>query len=313
MIVKVMIASSDHERHLLTALAVMRSGRQGTNKLTTSRLKDEQMGAAMYRVMAGQALVHVLDDGSVPFPARMFFANVPEAAWRRELATWPDGKIAVGHNCPLIESAGRRILVDTGYGDDTHQGRTGRLLEELARAGLAPGAVDVVVNTHAHGDHTGRNMGGARPAFPNARFYLGRADWDRFGGPDGQVHHFARDLAALARHGVLSLADGELALTPEVSLLPTPGHTPGHMSVLVASAGQLLICLGDLCHHELHFAHPDWVSCFDTDPGRTPATRAALFELAVARDALLLCPHLRHPGLGRLARAGAGYAWRPLA
>lgn len=264
----------------------------------------------MYRFTLGRALVAVLDDGSFPFPARMFFANVAEAEWRRLLATDAQGKIAVGHNYPLIDSCGTRILVDTGYGDDTHDGRTGRLLDELARAGYARGAVDIVINTHAHGDHTGRNMLGGAPAFPHARYYLPRADWDRFSGPEGDVHHFARDIAALARHGVLSLVDGPLALTPEVSLLPTPGHTPGHLSVLVASAGQRLVCMGDVCHHELHFSHPDWFSCFDTDPQRTPATRAWLFAFAVANHALLLCPHLRHPGLGRLVRHGATYAWR---
>jgi glyoxylase-like metal-dependent hydrolase (beta-lactamase superfamily II) len=264
----------------------------------------------MYSFTLGRAAVTILDDGSFPFPARMFFANVPEGEWRRLLATDAQGQIAVGHNYPLVDSCGRRILVDTGYGDDTHGGRTGRLLDELARAGCARNDVDIVVNTHAHGDHTGRNMLDGAPAFPNARYYLARADWDHFSGLEGRMHHFARDIAALARHGVLSLVDGALALTPEVSLLPTPGHTPGHLSVVVESAGRLLVCMGDVCHHALHFSHPDWVSCFDTDPRRTPVTRARLFGFALAHDALLLCPHLRHPGLGRLTRTGNTYAWR---
>jgi glyoxylase-like metal-dependent hydrolase (beta-lactamase superfamily II) len=267
----------------------------------------------MYRFTLGKVAVSILDDGSFPFPARMFFANVPEHHWRRVLATDAQGKIAVGHNYPLIDCGGTRILVDTGYGDDTHDGRTGRLLDELARAGYPREAVDLVVNTHAHGDHTGRNMLDCVPAFPRARYHLARADWDRFSGPDGEVHHFARDIAALARHGVLTLVDGPLALTPEVSLLPTPGHTPGHLSVVVESAGQCLVCMGDLCHHALHFSHPDWVSCFDTDPQRTAASRARLFALAAARGALLLCAHLPHPGLGRLTATAGGYAWRPQA
>jgi glyoxylase-like metal-dependent hydrolase (beta-lactamase superfamily II) len=271
----------------------------------------------MQQTMVGGVSLASLDDGSFPFPAHYFFSNVPEQAWRRELATDADGKIAVGHNQALIRSANELILVDTGYGDDTHGGRTGRLLIELASAGCLPEQVTMVVNTHAHGDHTSRNtrviQGSRTPTFPNARYYLGRADWDRFNGPAGEVHHFPAQLRSLHERGVLTLVDGPLALTPEVSLLPTPGHTPGHMSVVIRSAGQVAICLGDVCHHPLHFAHPGWVSSFDTDPALTPATRMSLFRLALIENALLLCPHAQAPGFGHVQRHGDRFAWLPLA
>ncbi|HEX9172308.1 MAG TPA: MBL fold metallo-hydrolase [Telluria sp.] len=267
----------------------------------------------MQETTVGDVAVVVLNDGSFPFPARYFFCNVPEALWRSELATDADGKIPVGHNFALLASAGELILVDTGYGDDTHGGRSGHLLDELARAGYRREQVTMVANTHAHGDHTGRNMvleSGLRlPTFPNARYYLGRADWDRFNGPDGEMHHFGQHLRHVAELGMLTLVDGALQLTPQVALLPTPGHTPGHMSVVIESRGQMAICLGDLCHHPLHFAHPDWVSCFDTDPALTPHTRAWVFDMALARNALLVCTHAAAPGLGRLRRTARGVAW----
>jgi glyoxylase-like metal-dependent hydrolase (beta-lactamase superfamily II) len=273
-------------------------------------------GDAMQATTIGAVRLVTLDDGSFPFPARYFFSNVPEAVWRRELTTDSEGKIPVGHNYALLESAGQLIAVDTGYGDDTHGGRTGHLLEELARAGHRREDVTMVVNTHAHGDHTGRNTlpqdGRRAPAFPQARYFLGRADWDRFNGPDGQVHHFDHDLRALAELGLLTLVDGALQLTPEVSLMPTPGHTPGHMSVVIVSGGQSAIYLGDLCHHRLHFAHPDWVSCFDTDPQLTPTTRRCVFQMALDQDALLICPHAPAPGLGRLIAVDQGVDWRPV-
>jgi glyoxylase-like metal-dependent hydrolase (beta-lactamase superfamily II) len=259
----------------------------------------------------------VLDDGNFPFPARYFFSNVPEASWRKEVVTDSEGKIPVGHNYALLKSAGELIVIDTGYGDDTHGGRTGHLLDELARSGHRPEQVTKVVNTHAHGDHTGRNTvlrdGRSKPAFPNARYFLGRADWERFNGPEGQVHHFDQHLRSLAALGMLTLVDGALQLTPEVSLLPTPGHTPGHMSVLMQSHGKMAIYLGDLCHHPLHFSHPDWVSCFDTDPDLTPTTRHRVFQMALEHDALLVCPHAAAPGLGRLERVTHGVAWSPAA
>jgi glyoxylase-like metal-dependent hydrolase (beta-lactamase superfamily II) len=272
-------------------------------------------GDAMHAVAVGDVQLIVLDDGSFPFPARYFFSNVPEATWRKELATDAAGKIPVGHNYALLKSAGELIVIDTGYGDDTHGGRTGHLLEEFARTGHRREDVSMVVNTHAHGDHTSRNTcregGRTRPAFPNARYYLGRADWDRFNGPDGQVHHFDQHLRSLAEMGMLVLVDGALQLTPDVSLLPTPGHTPGHMSVLIQSRDNMALYLGDLCHHPLHFAHPDWVSCFDTDPGQTPATRGAVFRMALENDALLICPHAPAPGLGRLQAFNRGVIWAP--
>jgi glyoxylase-like metal-dependent hydrolase (beta-lactamase superfamily II) len=263
----------------------------------------------------GNLQLIVLDDGSFPFPARYFFSNVPEQAWRAELSTDLDGKITVGHNCGLLASCGELILMDTGYGDQSHNGRSGHLLEELGRAGYRCDQVTMVVNTHAHGDHTNRNTlarhGHDDPAFPNARYFLGHADWDRFSGPGGQVHRFDQHLRSLFDLGMLTLVDGPLQLTPEVSLWPTPGHTPGHMSVLVQSSGEMAIYLGDACHHPLHFSHPAWVSCFDTDPALTPLTRAWLFRMARDKNALLVCPHATAPGFGRLALAGAGVAWSP--
>jgi len=264
----------------------------------------------------GDLKLIILDDGSFPFPARYFFANVAQAIWQ-QLVTDPEGKIPVGHNYALLQSVGERVLIDTGYGDDTHGGRTGHLLEELAKAGYRREDVTMVVNTHAHGDHTSRNTcllhGRSEPAFPNARYYLGRADWDRFQGAEGRVHHFKQQLRLLAERGMLTLTDGALQLTPEVSLLPTPGHTPGHISVFIESRGTMAIYLGDLCHHRLHFSHPDWVSCFDTDPQQTPKTRARVFQTALEHDALLVCPHAAAPGLGRLRPVQHGVVWSPIA
>lgn len=118
---------------------------------------------------------------------------------------------------------------------------------------------------------------------------------------------------SLAQCGRLTCFDGECELTPGVRLLPTPGgHTPGHTSVVIESDGECAIFLGDLCHHPLHFSHPDWVSSFDTHPARTPATRLRIFAWALERDALLVCPHAPALGLGRLRRREGGCEWQPL-
>lgn len=265
----------------------------------------------------GQVRLAVLDDGTWRFPARAFFHDVPEAAWRTHVGTDADGRIPVGHNYATVQTDRELTVIDTGYGDDTHGGCTGHLLEEFARAGYRREQVTVVINTHAHGDHTQRNTliedGRRRPTFPRARYHIGRRDWDWFRGPAGEVHQFDAHVGTLDALGMLARIDGERRLAPEVSLLATPGHTPGHMSVLIESRGQTAIFLGDLCHHPLHFAHPEWVSEFDTHPATTPRSRARLFALAVERNALLICPHARPPGVGRLQRTGEGFLWRPVA
>jgi glyoxylase-like metal-dependent hydrolase (beta-lactamase superfamily II) len=273
----------------------------------------------MFSLDIGALRLTSLDDGSFPFPAGEFFAGVPEAGWRAGLQADAAGKIMVGHNCGLIDTERGLILVDSGYGDDTHGGRTGRLLDELGLAGAGPGDVAMVVNTHAHGDHAGRNTlgGDGRPAFPRARYFLARADWEHFNSADGEVHHFTRNFATLAAAGLLTLFDGPLQLAPGVALLPTPGHTPGHTSVLVTSQDRTAqdrtaLLLGDVCHHPLHFTHPAWTSRFDTDPSRTVRTRAWLFALARAHDAVVLCPHATAPGFGKVVWRANGYAWAPL-
>lgn len=265
----------------------------------------------------GAVEITVLEDGTLPFPARAFFANVPEDLWSNEVRTDGDGRIPVGHNCALVAAGPDVIVIDTGYGADTHGGLTGRLLEELDRAGRRPQDVTAVVNTHAHGDHIKGNTtvrGGRRvPAFPHARYVLGRADWDWFNGPKGRVHEFAEHVALLADHDRLTLIAGEHGLAPAVRLLPTPGHTPGHTSVIVESGGRTAIFLGDLCHHPLHVRKPEWVSEFDTHPDTTPRTRAALFAFAAEREALVILPHAPPPGLGRIEGSARGYRWHAVA
>lgn len=269
----------------------------------------------MRSLPVGRFRFTVLDDGTWRFPAHYFFSNVPEPVWRAALDVDEQGRIAVGHNCGLLDTGAELIVIDTGYGDDTHGGQTGHLLEELERSGYRREEVGTVILTHGHGDHIKRNTilqdGQRIPAFPRARYHLARADWEWFGGP-GHVPEFDEQLAPLERVGVLTLEEGETALFPGVSLLPTPGHTPGHTSVLIESDGCSALFLGDVCHLPLHFAHPDWVSTFDTHPEITPRTRAWLFALAVARDALLVCPHAPSPGLGHVRKDGGGYAWQAL-
>jgi glyoxylase-like metal-dependent hydrolase (beta-lactamase superfamily II) len=250
----------------------------------------------------GRHTLYVLDDGTFPFPAHFFFRNVDEAVWRQHIAVDGAGKIPVGHNFGLLETDGDLIVFDTGYGDDTHGGKSGHL-------------VTVVVLTHAHGDHIKRSTmvedGRRVPTFARARYLLGRADWEWFSGP-GRAAEFDEQIVTLERAGRLELVEGERELTRGVRLVPTPGHTPGHTSVVIASNGSTAIFLGDLCHLPIHVEHLDWVSTFDTAPDETPTARARMLAFAVERDAVILCPHAPSPGLGHVRKRENGLRWEPL-
>lgn len=271
----------------------------------------------MHELSLGAIDVVVLNDGTWSFPAKAFFANAPEERWRENVHADTQGRIPVGHHCALVAAGDDLILIDTGYGADTHGGCTGRLVDEIERAGRRPADVTVVVNTHAHGDHI---KGNTRvrdrirvPTYPNARYVLGRGDWMWFNGHRGGVHEFPEHIAFLAGLEKLTLAEGDERINSNVRLVATPGHTPGHMSVLVESGDRTAIFLGDVCHHPLHVAEPEWVSEFDSHPHVTPRTRAALFELAVEREALVILPHAPPPGLGRIERSNTGFRWRAAA
>jgi glyoxylase-like metal-dependent hydrolase (beta-lactamase superfamily II) len=283
--------------------------------VTSDRHRRTPEAKDLRSLLVGQLELTTLDDGTWRFPARYFFHNVPEAVWRQHLDADAEGKIPVGHNYGLLKTEQDLIVIDTGYGDETHGGKTGHLLEEFERTGYRREQVTKVIISHAHGDHIRRNTvmqdGQRRPTFPNARYHLARADFDWFSGP-GHVPEFDEQIATIHALGLLTLVQGELQLTPEVRLLPTPGHTPGHTSVLIESQGQNAIYLGDLCHHPLHFSHPDWVSSFDTHPQVTPRTRAQFFPLAADLDALVICPHAPSPGLGHVKRTDRGFQWQPL-
>lgn len=272
----------------------------------------------MQKLMVGQIELFVLDDGTLPFPARLFFRDLPEEVWSPGLPLDAEGKIPVSHNFLLVKTGNDYILIDTGYGDQTHNGLTGHLLEDLDRTGIQREQVTKVITTHAHGDHIKANTivqeGHRVPTFPNAEYILARPDWDYYRAPERfePDSDFDRHVVTLERNGQLRLVDGEVRLTPEIRLMPTPGHTPGHMSVVIESGGETAIFLGDLCHHISQFTHPDWVTTFDTHPSQTPQSRANLFDFALSKDALLICPHAPYPGLGRLDRMETGIQWRSL-
>jgi glyoxylase-like metal-dependent hydrolase (beta-lactamase superfamily II) len=184
------------------------------------------------------------------------------------------------------------------------------LLTQLRAAGIDPDAVTHLVLTHAHFDHysgvTVERGGRREPAFPKARCYAGRADWDTPAGQKLRAKQAAQTMGELFRREMVTLVDGEQELLPGVRLIPTSGESPGHLIVRVESAGQALYCLGDLLHYPVEAEHPRWMVRW-ADRDKMLASRHDLVRRALAENALLVAAHI--PGIGRLEGSESRAVW----
>ena len=250
---------------------------------------------------------------------------------------WPAGQAALvtkleryATNCVHIRLPELSLLVDASV-YDTPPGAPmaipgyeppADLYSALESSGVSVDSVRHVVITHSHADHingTIRRQGERSvPAFPNARYYLGRADWDL-----PQMQQALRDPASLQSrtlgmlHGarLLELVDsddgtpGARELGSGAQILPAPGETPGHQIVRIHSQGQTMYCVGDLYHHPLEAEQPELMMRWAAREEML-SSRLALMERALAENALIVATHIH--GLGRLRRAGSGIAWETL-
>lgn len=273
----------------------------------------------MHRFRVGAVDCAVVNDGDLALPPEIIFPPARRAEWPA-LTLDAQGRYACPINCLLVWSAGQTILVDTGNGTkpSNRWPGGGRLLDDMAAAGVQPGDVDLVVLTHTHGDHVGWNTvlrdGRLVLTFPRARYVAPRADWEHYTAP-AMVERFAfvrESLLPLRDSGKLELVAAETDITSEVRMLPAPGHTPGHCVVAVASQSQEVLHLGDLFHHRIQFEKPDLVRDQDDLPDLVPGSRRRIATLAWERAALVLAAHDGHPGLGRVVRADGGVRFEPL-
>lgn len=216
----------------------------------------------------------------------------------------------------LVASCGRRILVDTCLGNDKerrnpafHRLQT-PLLDRLAAAGAAPEDIDVVLCTHLHFDHVGWNTrwtGAAWvPTFPRARYLFARDEWAHWEARAAHGYVMNDSLRPVMDAGLADLVAPDHAITDEVALFPTPGHTPGHVSVRIRSGGAEAIITGDALHHPCQIAHPEWPSLADSDREAAHATRAALIDDAAARGVLVIGTHFAPPAAGDVVAGATG-------
>jgi len=231
------------------------------------------------------------------------------------------GRFLQSVHCFVVRGPGVTALVDTCIGNDKDRGgrppfhmlETG-FLDDLRAAGVSPDSVDLVVCTHLHVDHVGWNtrLDGKRwvPTFPRARHLFGRQEWEHWSSEEDEatVRIMADSVAPVLDAGIAQLVEMDHRVSGELWLEPTPGHTPGHVSVRLASEGQEAVITGDLVHHPVQIAEPDWGSNFDTDPEAARETRRAFCARYADRPVAVLGTHFHHPTAGRIVSHGDG--WR---
>jgi glyoxylase-like metal-dependent hydrolase (beta-lactamase superfamily II) len=217
----------------------------------------------------------------------------------------------------LLRAGGRTVLVDTGLGPNKWPmliaDEYGRLPVELRRIGVEPAAIDTVFLTHMHGDHVGWNAAkDGTPTFPKARYLLQRADWEYANDPQllARNPNAATPLRPLFERGLLDLLEGEAQIAPELTALPTPGHTPGHTSLLVVSGGERAVITGDVISNPAQIHEPDWQPVFDRDGDEAAATRRALLDRIEAEGMTVAAGHFPAPGFGRVLRLDGQRYWQ---
>ena len=230
------------------------------------------------------------------------------------------GRLLQSIHAFVVRAPGLTALVDTCVGNDKDRGgqapfhmmRT-TFLEDLRAVGVPPESVDLVICTHLHVDHVGWNtmkVGGRwLPTFPNARYLVVRREWEHWSKEDdrsmGDI--LGDSVRPVFEAGLVDLVEPGHAVTDEVALEPTHGHTPGHCSVRIRSEGREGVITGDLMHHPVQCAHPDWGSNADSDSAAAAATRHAFLAAQAGRPVLVIGTHFAGPHAGRIVREGGAY------
>jgi glyoxylase-like metal-dependent hydrolase (beta-lactamase superfamily II) len=220
----------------------------------------------------------------------------------------------------LVKTPEHTIVIDTCVGNDKRREgsalwhmRAGGYLDDLAAAGVTPEQVDFVVCTHLHVDHVGWNTrfvdGRWVPTFPRARYILVGEEWEYWRHEKDEC--IADSVVPVVEHGQVDLVESDHALGRWLRFEPSPGHTPGHVSVRLETSGGRAVFSGDLMHRVVQVAEPQWSSIFCADPVRSAATRRDFVERFADSGVLVLAAHFPRPGY--IVREGGGTRFTPAA
>jgi len=314
-------------------LAAAAAGLPGSARAAAPQARAQAPG--FYRYKLGEIEITVINDGVSRMPIiDGFVSNVPKAQVTAALTDlFMDPNIYAGPYNPIVVNTGSKlVLIDTGTGESAFKsngGINGRLLLGLAAAGIDPAAIDAVVITHFHGDHiNGLLRADGTPAFANAEVLV-PAPEHKFWMDDGEMSRATKPRVQAGFKNVRRVMSGEVIkrvrtydwdkeMIAGITAVGTPGHTPGHTSLVVSSGGKQIFVQGDVTHAPFLFArHPGWHFMLDVDPVVAEATRRKVYDMLVSERMLVQGFHYPFPALGHVEKSGEGYRevlvpWSPV-
>jgi len=279
----------------------------------------------------GDVVINRIIESERPdFDAGQFFPRLAPEEWapyRERLAGWALDPASNALTFPmqsfLLRTRHHTIVVDTCVGDHKVRARpgwnmtsSGAYLERFAETGVRPEDVDYVLCTHMHTDHVGWNTrmedGRWVPTFPNARYVMSEKEWTYWSAvhKDTPQNQIADSVIPIVESGLAGMVTNDFAVDDEVWFESTPGHTPDHVSVRIASRGAHAVITGDLIHSPVQCLRPDWVPRPDFDPAQAAATRRAFLERYCERDVLVCASHFPSPSFGKVVRDGDAFWFR---
>ncbi len=269
---------------------------------------------------------HILSDGFFMADGGGAFGLVPRVIWADLLAPDDKNRVPFALNCLLIKSEGKNILVDTGYGSKLTPKMSqllgisrpnGGLLDDLARHGLAPADIDIVINTHLHADHCGGNTrlasDSAAPTFPNAVYYVQRLEWADAIAPNERTRatYLPENFVPVFNRNQFNLISGNTTITGQVRTAVTRGHTRAHQIVILEDGGQTAVFVADMSTLHYHLQRLAWVTGYDVEPLESIETKRYWQEWLTYRQALVIFQHDTQIPTGRLVADDKGYKVEP--
>lgn len=279
----------------------------------------------------GNFTIHALQAGGQKLDGGAMFGVVPKPLWEKRIPADERNRIQLGMRCLLVEHPSGLVLIDTGAGNKEEQkfkdiygieneGAEGRtsLEDALRQVGATPDDISIVINTHLHFDHAGGNTyhderGEVQISFPKARYIVKRGEYDYATHPNERTaaSYFERNYAPIVRAHKFEFVVREKEIVKGIRVVPTPGHTPFHQSVMIDSGGERAFFLADMCPTSAHVPLP-WIMGYDVEPLVTLETKRRIFHQAEAEGWLLVFEHDATVPWGNVEHDGKGYKFKPV-
>ena len=274
----------------------------------------------------GDFTVHAIQAGGQKLDGGAMFGVVPKPLWEKRIRADERNRIQLGMRCLLIEHPSGLVLIDTGAGNKENEkfkeiygleneGADGATLLEdgLKQIGITPPDVTLVINTHLHFDHAGGNTrnrsdGSLEISFPNATYIVKRGEYEFATRPNERTvaSYFERNYTPLEAAEKIEFVSREKEIVKGIRVIPTPGHTPFHQSILIESAGERAFYLGDLVPTHAHLPLP-WIMGYDIEPLVTLETKRGILKQALEEQWLLIFEHDATIAWGRVEHDGKAY------